>query len=144
MSTSVELAATAAGAFAGAMGTDVWGLVRQRCAQWFQRHGTPEEEQAILVRLDEFQQELAELPEDEREGAERFYAGRLAKVLLPLAERSPDAEAELWQLIEELRNDPRSAEAGVVINSGQTFKNIKTGGGDFTVVGRDQIRGRKA
>ncbi|MFD8482309.1 hypothetical protein [Kitasatospora sp. NPDC059673] len=139
----MELAVAAAGAFAGAMGTDVWAYVRQQCAQLFQRHGTPDE-QTILVRLDEFHQELADLPDEDRESAIRFYTGRVARALRPLAERSSEAEADLRQLVEELQNDPRTTGAGVVINSGQTFKNIKTGGGNFTVVGRDQIKGRKA
>ncbi|MFJ1934282.1 hypothetical protein ACIOGZ_16710 [Kitasatospora sp. NPDC088160] len=143
MTTPAEIVTAAAGAFVGAMSTDVWQLAKDRISQFVSRHGTPDDH-AVLARLDGIHQDLLETPDAERESAARAFTRSVARDLQPLVFRSAEAESDLRRLVEALGSDPRFSASGVVINSGLKFSGIKTGGGDFNFTGRDRITGGQA
>ncbi|MEV8393611.1 MULTISPECIES: hypothetical protein [unclassified Streptomyces] len=118
MATPTEIVTTAAGAFVGAMGTDTWGLVRARCAEFFGRHTNTDEQAALEVRLDGFERDLAAVPAEDREDTVRVYTRSVARDLQPLADRSPQAAEELAGLVADLAAATGSTQGSTVINSG--------------------------
>lgn len=117
MATPTEIVATAAGAFVGAMGTDTWGLVRARCAEFFRRHTNTDEQAALEVRLDGFERDLASAPTEDREDTVRVYTRSVARDLQPLADRSQQATEELADLVADLAA-AGSTQGSTVVNSG--------------------------
>ncbi|MGP4112121.1 hypothetical protein ACTWP5_14545 [Streptomyces sp. 4N509B] len=90
------LAATAASAVVGAMATDTWQYVRNRCARVFGRH-VPEREMELMAQLDEFERSLASVPA-ERENLLDDFRHRTAEELAAIAALSEDAADELRSL----------------------------------------------
>ena len=139
MTTPLDLAAVAAGAFMTAMGTDAWPAVRERIARLLHRHTEPALEQTVLVRMDAFARDLEALPEGQRPGTVPVYTASIARDLEPVAE-IPAAAAELAELAAQVA--PAMAGGGAD-NRGLHIHHIKPdgdfnfGGNSNTVIRRD-------
>ncbi|MFC9068739.1 hypothetical protein [Streptomyces harbinensis] len=143
MATPTDIVTLAAGAALGSVGTDFWHLARDGFAKVFRRHATPDEQSALTVRLDGFEQDLLALPSGERETAARYLSTGLAGDLRKVAEYSPQAAADLRRIAEELLATPGGITQGSgVVNSGvriadNTVKgDLNFGGHTNTVVNR--------
>jgi len=125
------LALTGATAVVAAMATDAWQATRTGTARMFHRRGRPLE--VIEAQLDG---DAAVVEQDEdTDGARRDLAGPWKRRLVALLREHPDAEADLWALIGQVRKElPEAQQSWVQTNiarhGGQVFA---AQGGDVVV-----------
>ncbi|MFG3259886.1 hypothetical protein [Streptomyces sp. NPDC048172] len=132
MTTPAEFVAMAGAATTGALGTESVKYVRDRVLGLFRSHA-PEEAEAVLERLDGYDETLAAAPGPVREHLARAAEEDITAALGTLAARSDEAAAAVCELGRELREMPAGAPASRTV----TFQHISTGGGDFFAAGHD-------
>lgn len=133
MSTPLELVTTAATSIVGAMATNAWAHIRERCVALLRGHLDEETGATAVARLDEQQQMLVATPAAEREALTDYFTKDTTRVLEGMLKVSPEAAESLRALREEARFAAASGESVV---SDVRVENVKAKG-DVVVGGRD-------
>ncbi|MEU5643441.1 hypothetical protein [Streptomyces milbemycinicus] len=131
MTTPEEIAALAGMAVVGAMATDTWTFVRDRCASLLRRHA-PEEKDAVLDLFDGFEQTLSAVGAEQHDSLTGMFADRAASALARVAARSSEAADEVRALAEAAG----SARTESTARSTISVRDVRVKG-DFVLGGRD-------
>jgi hypothetical protein len=131
MTAPEEIAALAGTAVVGAMATDAWEFVRDRCAVLFRRH-VPQESERLLDQLAGIEQALTAVDPGRRDQVAGALAGPVTSAMADIAAGSREGAADVRALAEVARSTANGARPNKVIY----VRDVKARG-DVTVSGRD-------
>ncbi|WAP55060.1 hypothetical protein [Streptomyces sp. S465] len=131
MNTPEAIAALAGSAVVGAMATDAWSFVRDRCAALLDRHA-PEERPTVLDLFEGFDRCLSTVEGEQHDSLAAMFADRAATALAPIAALSGEAADEVRALAEAAD----SARTDSAPRNAISVRDVRAKG-DFILGGRD-------
>ncbi|WP_063726694.1 hypothetical protein [Streptomyces sp. RTd22] len=131
MNTPEAIAALAGSAVVGAMATDAWSFVRNRCAALLGRHA-PEDRRAVLDLFDGFDRYLSAVEGEQHDSLAAMFADRATTALARIAALSDEAADEVRTLAEAAH----SARTESPAQNSISVRDVRAKG-DFILGGRD-------